>query len=293
LPDVALNFLDDPFKEQENHSPSELVRTVKPSILTCPCAPENNSGREEKLSPQSVLDSVVGDITSPIHKTRNQGMSLKMRFFPSFGTSNNLNNNSTKLYVLADELSIPTSRVLFKELDTNSASPALVNGPQVAILDDKYARVSFIKAVLEASGLLSEEISQRWYKEESPLNISVLAEVGNLYCLTDAAVLLFYCVEEALLKIRDKLFGVDPSFAFLKYSVRPAPVGGNLVHEVTKCIDALVSNEFPNTLDHVIMKDLENESWMDLQHDAEGVAFELWDDLFDDVLEEMVFDLWL
>ncbi|GJN02089.1 hypothetical protein PR202_ga19409 [Eleusine coracana subsp. coracana] len=264
LPEVPLCSPDDPIDEQENHSLSEVVQSVKPSVLSCLCSLENTNDREEKLSPQSVLDSVVGDITSPTHKSRKQ-----------------------------DELSKPTPRVLFKELDTTSASPALWNVPQVDILDDKGARVSFIKVVLEASGLLSEEISQRWYTEESLLHVSVLAEVGNLYCLTDDAVLLFDCVEEVLLKIRDNFFGVGPWFAFLKYNVRPTPVGRNLVHEVTKSIDAIVSNELPNTLDQVIMKDLEIESWMDLRHDAEGVAIELWDGLFDDLLEEMVFDLWL
>ncbi|TVU14918.1 hypothetical protein EJB05_38415 [Eragrostis curvula] len=266
LPEVALHSPHDPFNEQENHSPSEVIQSVKPSVLTCPCSPENTNEREEKLSPQSVLDSVVGDITSPIHKTRKQ-----------------------------DEFSMPVSRGLFKELDTKAASPVLWNGPQVtrSILDEKDARFCFIKTVLNTSGLLSDEISQRWYTEESPLDISVLAEVGNLYCLTDEAVLLFDCVEEVLLKIRDKFFNVDPWVSFLKHNVRPAPVGRNLLHEVTKCIDTLVINEFPNTLDQVIMKDLEVESWMDLRHDAGGVAIELWDGLFDDLLEEMVFDLWL
>ncbi|XP_062226407.1 uncharacterized protein LOC133924741 [Phragmites australis] len=264
LPEVALHSPDDPVNEQENHCPSEVVELVKPSVLTFPYSPENTNDREEKLSPQSVLDSVVGDITSPRHKTQKR-----------------------------DELFMPTSRALFKEHGTRSASPTLWNGPKVAILDYKDARVSFIKAVLEASKLSSEDNSWRWCTEESLLDISVLAEVGNLYCLTDDAVLLFDCVEEVILEIRDKFFGVDPWVAFLKHNVRPAPVGRNLVQEVAKCIDALVSNEFPNTLDKVIMKDLESGSWMDLRRYAESVVIELWDGLLDDLLEEMVFDLWL
>ncbi|XP_062184592.1 uncharacterized protein LOC133888385 isoform X2 [Phragmites australis] len=263
LPEVALHSPDEPVSVQVNNSPTE-VELVKPSVLTFPESPENTNDREERSSPQSVLDSVVGDSISPRHKTRNQ-----------------------------DELFKPTSRALFKELDTPSASPTLLNGPQVAILDDKDARVSFIKAVLEASKLLSDKNSLRWYTEESLLEISVLAEVGNLYCLTDDAVLLFDCVEEVLLKIREKFFGVDPRIAFLKHNVRPAPVERNLVQEVAKCTDALVSNEFPNTLDQVILKDLESGSWMDLRRDAESVVIELWDGLLDDLLEEMVFDLWL
>ncbi|KAL6652242.1 hypothetical protein ACP70R_011167 [Stipagrostis hirtigluma subsp. patula] len=264
LQEVAVHSPDDPINEQESHGPSEVVELVKPSVLTFPDSPENTNDREEKLSPQSVLDSVIGDTTDSRHKTRKP-----------------------------DELSTPTSRSLFKELETPSASLSLWNGPQAAILDDKEARLSFIKAVLEVSKLLSDDNSQRWSTEEPLLDISVLAEVGNLYCLTDDAVLLFDCVEEVLLDIRDRFFGVDPWVAFLKRNVRPAPVGRNLVQEVAKGVDSIVGNEFPNTLDHVVMKDLEVGSWMDLRHDAESIVIEVWDGLFDDLLEEMVFDLWL
>ncbi|PUZ48408.1 hypothetical protein GQ55_7G242900 [Panicum hallii var. hallii] len=257
LPQVALN-------EQENHSPSEVVELVKPSVLTFPYSPDNTDDKEEKLSPQSVLDPAIGEVTNPGHQTQNR-----------------------------DELSKPISRVLFKEFDTSSASPTLWSEPEVAILDDKDARVSFIKAVLEASELLSEENSQIWYTEETLLDVSVLAEVGNSYCLTDDAVLLFDCVEEVLLKIRYKFFGNAPWVAFLKHNVRPAPVGRHLVQEVAKGIDSLVGNEFPNTLEQVMMKDLDSGSWLDLRHDSESVVVELWDDLLDDLLEEMIFDLWL
>jgi len=41
------------------------------------------------------------------------------------------------------------------------------------------------------------------------------------------------------------------------------------------------------------MKDLDSGSWLDLRHDSESVVVELWDDLLDDLLEEMIFDLWL
>ncbi|KAG2573931.1 hypothetical protein PVAP13_7KG286000 [Panicum virgatum] len=257
LQQVALN-------EQENHSPSEVVELVKPFVLTFPYSLENTDGKEEKLSPQSVLDPAIGEVTSPGHQTQKR-----------------------------DELSKPISRVLFTELDTSSASPTLWSEPEVAILYDKDARVSFIKAVLEASELLSGENSQIWYTEETLLDVSVLAEVGNSYCLTDDAVLLFDCVEEVLLKIRCKFFGTGPWLAFLKHNVRPAPVGRHLVQEVAKGIDSLVGNEFPNTLEQVMMKGLDSGSWLDLRHDSESVVVELWDDLLDDLLEEMIFDLWL
>ncbi|KAL6903345.1 hypothetical protein ACP4OV_004158 [Aristida adscensionis] len=264
LQEVAVHPPGGPINEQENHSSSGVVGLVKPSVLTFIDSPENTNDREEKLSPQSVLDPVIGDATSRRHKTQKQ-----------------------------DELSMPTSRALLKELDSHSASPVLWNGPQVAILDDKDARCSFIKAVLGASELLPECNSQIWYTEEPLLDISVLAEVGNLYCLTDDVVLLFDCVEEVLLKIRDGFFGVEPWVAFLKRNVRPASVGKDLAQEVAKCIDSLVVNGFANTLDQVVMRDLETESWMDLRPHAANVVIEVWDGLLDDLLEEMVFDLWL
>ncbi|CAD6260010.1 unnamed protein product [Miscanthus lutarioriparius] len=263
-PELALYSPDGSVNEQENHIPSEVVELVKPSVLTFPYSPENTNDKEEKLSPQSVLDPIIGEVTNPRHKTPNR-----------------------------DEFSMPTSRVLFKEVDAPSTSLTLWNGPQVAILDDKATRVSFIKAALEASELLSEENSQRWYTEEPLLDVSVLAEVGNSYCLTDDAVLLFDCVEEVLLKIRDKFFGTDPWVNFLKHNVRPAPVGRQLVQEVARGIDSLVGKEFSNTLEQVMMKDLDSGSWLDLRGDTESVVVELWDGLLYDLLEEVVFDLWL
>jgi hypothetical protein len=194
--------------------------------------------------------------------------------------------------VLADELSMPSSRVLFEEVDTPS-SPTLQNRSETAILYDKHERISFIKSVLEASELLAKGSSERWYMDVPALETSVLAEVGMSYCLTDDVVLLFDCVEEVLLKISDVFFGGDPWVAFLKHNVRPAPLGTELVKEVAKCIDSIVDTELPQTLDQVVLKDLETGPWMDLRCDTENVAIEVWDGMLDDLLEEMVFDLWL
>jgi hypothetical protein len=62
---------------------------------------------------------------------------------------------------------------------------------------------------------------------------------------------------------------------------------------VAKGIDSLVGKEFPHTLEQVMMKDLDSGSWLDLGGDTGSVVVELWDGLLDDLLEELVFDLWL
>lgn len=263
LPEVTLHSLGDPVEGHGDCSPSAVVGLAKPSMLTFDCLPENADDKEAKLSPQSVLDSSMGNSASPSHKIRKQ-----------------------------DEFSMPSSRILFEELDTTS-SPNLRNGPQTTVLYDKYERVSFIKSVLEASERLAKGSSERWYMDVSVLETSVLAEVGMSYCLTDEVVLLFDCVEEVLLKISDDFFGGGPCVAFLKQNVRPAPLGTELVKEVAKCIDSLVDTDLPKILDQVVMKDLDVGPWMDLRCDTENVAVELWDGMLDDLLEEMVFDLWL
>ncbi|CAM0903388.1 unnamed protein product [Alopecurus aequalis] len=273
LPEVTLHSHEDPVEEQDYCSPTAVIGLAKPSMLAFDCLPENADDKEAKLSPQSVLDPSLGNSSSPNQKTRKQ-----------------------------DELSMPSSRIIFEELDTPS-SPALQNTPQTTILYDKCERVSFIKSVLEASELLVKGSSERWYMDVSMLETSVLAEVGMSYCLTDDVVLLFDLVEEILLKISDNFFGGDPWVAFLKPNVRPAPLGTKLVKEVAKCIDSIVDAELPKTLDQVVifqktldqvvMKDLESASWMDLRCDTEDVSIEVWDGMLDDLLEEMVFDLWL
>lgn len=73
LPEVVL-------KEQESYSTSEVVELIKPSVLTFPYSPENPIDKEEKLSPQSVLDPAVGEVTSPGHKTQKRGIELKKKF---------------------------------------------------------------------------------------------------------------------------------------------------------------------------------------------------------------------
>lgn len=261
--EVTLHSLEDPVEEQDDHSPSAVVGLAKPSMLTFDCLPENSDDKEAKLSPQSVLDPSLGNSSSPGNKTQKQ-----------------------------DELSMPSSRILFEELDTPS-SPTSGDRPRTAVLYDKHERVSFIKSVLEASESLAKGSSERWYMGVSVLETSVLAEVGMSYCLTDDVVLLFDCVEEALVKISDNFFGGDPWVSFLKHNVRPAPLGAELVKEVAKCIDSLVDTDPPKTLDQVVMKDLDFGPWMDLRCDTEDVAIELWDGMLDDLLEEMVFDLWL
>ncbi|XP_044967534.1 uncharacterized protein LOC123427526 isoform X2 [Hordeum vulgare subsp. vulgare] len=243
---------------QDDRSPSAVVGLAKPIMLTFSCLPENADEKEEKLSPHSVLDPSLANSTSPSHKSRKQ-----------------------------DELSMPSSRILFEELDTPSQTS------QTTVLYDKHERVSFIKSVLEASESLAEGCSERWYMDVLMLETSVLAEIGMSYCLTDDVVLLFDCVEEVLLKISDNFFGADPWVAFLKNNVRPAPLGMELVKEVAKCIDCLVDDtEAPKALDEVVMKDLEGGPWMDLRCDAEDAVIDVWDGMLDDLLEEMVFDLW-
>jgi hypothetical protein len=96
LPEPALYSPDDFVNEQENHSPSEIVELVKPSVLTFPYSPENTNDKEEKLSPQSVLDPIA-EVTSPRHKTPKQGNELKTKGFTS-GALHSLNSNRTKLF---------------------------------------------------------------------------------------------------------------------------------------------------------------------------------------------------
>ncbi|KAI5011606.1 hypothetical protein ZWY2020_013743 [Hordeum vulgare] len=219
LPQVTMHSPEHPVEEQDDRSPSAVVGLAKPIMLTFSCLPENADEKEEKLSPHSVLDPSLANSTSPSHKSRKQ-----------------------------DELSMPSSRILFEELDTPSQTS------QTTVLYDKHERVSFIKSVLEASESLAEGCSEM---------------------------------------ISDNFFGADPWVAFLKNNVRPAPLGMELVKEVAKCIDCLVDDtEAPKALDEVVMKDLEGGPWMDLRCDAEDAVIDVWDGMLDDLLEEMVFDLW-
>jgi hypothetical protein len=73
LPEVTLHSLEDPVEEQDDRSPSAVVGLAKPAMLAFDCLPENLDDKEAKLSPQSVLDSSLGNSSSPSQKTRKQG----------------------------------------------------------------------------------------------------------------------------------------------------------------------------------------------------------------------------
>ncbi|WOL05837.1 hypothetical protein Cni_G14568 [Canna indica] len=160
--------------------------------------------------------------------------------------------------------------------------------------EDKQARIKYIETVLHASGISDIHFSERWHLADKLLEPSLFDELG-ISCSPhiDDPKLLFDCINEALEEIQEKYFKCTPWVSLLAPNAQRAPVGRNIVQEVSRRIERHIPVHLPNTADHVVTKDLDDRSWMDLQFETEDIIVEIWDTALDDLVEETIFDLWL
>lgn len=160
-------------------------------------------------------------------------------------------------------------------------------------LDDKVARFEYIKTILEVSGLSMDDILKEWSLKDQFLDPSLLNELGTSYGqLQNNPKLLFDCINEVLMEMQEKFFRCTPLVSFTKPNVRPVPVGGHFVQEVSKGIDQHLQMQFASTLTQIVQNDLEGRIWMDLRFETEGICIEIEDTLLDDLTEEAVYEFW-
>lgn len=153
-------------------------------------------------------------------------------------------------------------------------------------------RLGYIKAFLELSELLTEQNLEVWYLEDELVSPCLFEELhqGNQ---TDDSKILFDCICEAVTEIQSKYFTSTPCLSSLKHKIREPPTGQNLISEINKHVERNLHYQFPGTLDQLVGIDLEGGSWMDLRSEGEQMTVVLWDFIFDELLEEVVYDLWI
>ncbi|XP_072955677.1 uncharacterized protein [Typha angustifolia] len=258
----------DPLEEKLSldhpNSPENIIeKSGQSSTVT---VTETGSEKAEQQSPISVLEPFFSEDTiSPSCKTANH-----------------------------TELTIEHSLIQFKEYDISLVPLSLPNSwSSPDTLEDKKARLAYTKAVLEASGISMEDVSERLYMKDQLLDPSFFYEVRIPSNLTDDPKLLFDCIAEVVIEIQDKYFGFTPWLSSVNHNIRPAPLGVSFIEEVCKLVDSHLRDHFPSTLDEILRKDVEVGTWMNLQTKIESIIIEAWDDILDDLLEEAVFDLWL
>ncbi|KAL6648960.1 hypothetical protein ACP70R_013184 [Stipagrostis hirtigluma subsp. patula] len=158
--------------------------------------------------------------------------------------------------------------------------------------DDEDVRLSYIKAVLELSELCAFQNLEVWYLEDELISPCLFEELYQGNQIHDAK-LLFDCICEAVTEIQRTYFRSPPCSSLSKGSIKAPPMGQNLISEINKQVERHLHYQFPSTLDQLVNLDLKAGSWMDLQTESEEITVEIWDFILDDLLEEVIYDLWI
>ncbi|RWW89974.1 hypothetical protein BHE74_00000931 [Ensete ventricosum] len=221
-------------------------------------APESTTEKQEQPSPVSVLETFLSeDVTSPEPRTEEP-------------------------YVNYED---------HESYSKVTASPD-VNDSFRDRLQDFQARFDYVKILLEASDLTTE-FSERWNMAAQLLEPSLFDEIGIFFFfLQDDPKLLFDCINEVLVEIKERFSKCTPWLSFIQQNVLPAPRGESLIQGVSKGLERHLHIQLPNTLDQGIRKDLEGRSWMDLRFKTENITNEVCETILDDLMEETVHDMW-
>lgn len=166
---------------------------------------------------------------------------------------------------------------------TNSSD---VEGKQVTWFDEEEVVYGFVRTLLQPSGMSCYRILERWNLSHQLLNPSEFEEVGTMHGLSlDESKLLFDCIHEVLVDIREVLFGSTPWVSLIKPSSQVVPREVELIEEVCRSVYGhLQLSQF--TLDHAV---IEGRSWMGNRLEIEGIVVEMADDFLEEMLEETMY----
>ncbi|GLU02356.1 hypothetical protein SLE2022_196100 [Rubroshorea leprosula] len=168
---------------------------------------------------------------------------------------------------------------------------------------DKEGDVCFnyVRDVLELSGFIENEILRTWYSPDQPLNPSLFKELETcLHQVPESSFekdgincyrqLLFDLVNEALLEISNKSAVYFPKAFSFSSRVCRSPKGHQLLPEIWAkvCGNLESTPDLDQSLDDIVSRDLEKDSWMNHQLEAECVALDLEDMIFYELLHEVV-----
>ncbi|KAG2539511.1 hypothetical protein PVAP13_9NG479300 [Panicum virgatum] len=216
---------------------------------------EQSEETQEKPSPVSVLES----------------------FFEDFGSPDCINKKECELH---------------EDLQRTLCFPDDESDVKV-LWEDKNVRLDYIKLVLELSELCAEQNLEVWYLEDELISPCLFEELENQGDQTDDLKLLFDCICEALTEIQERYFRLSSWLSFLRIDIRTPPIGENLITEVDKYVHGYIQYSLPSTLDQIIKKDLEVQTWMNVRSKTEEIIMEIWEFVLDELIDEAVFDLWI
>ncbi|RZB62938.1 protein TRM32-like isoform X2 [Glycine soja] len=300
----------DHFKEAEIVETVEgSNRDVNPSLLSDMIMEKIEEIDEEVTCDQKeeMHEPAVGDGSFPQEKEEMNNMTtnLSKEVMATLGTSfeDNKTGNAegTELNSLGstlDELETDLSykgNVYHSLPDSSSDRNASVTAEDT----DNTSNFKYVKNVLEFSGFLGNEHTQKRYTVDQPLKPSIFQDLDATLCHeiepseeTISHQLLFNLVNEVLLEI----YGRSPTYFPRPFSFNPRfhpmPKGNYLLDEVWNSVNSYLTlrPELDQTLEDVIGRDLaKGKGWMILQEEEEYVALELEEMIMDDLLDEFIF----
>ncbi|XP_004305205.1 PREDICTED: uncharacterized protein LOC101314974 [Fragaria vesca subsp. vesca] len=251
-------------------------------------------------SPAYVPDiNALQDISSPIcSQSEGEELELKHEHGPD-----NLDNKQLK------EPDIDTANEISSGLDTEEVETPRKHShydiTHVQVDERDMIEFNYVKDVLELSGFNGNECLGTWHADDDP-PVCPLVYVGVEGCFVldpDCVenkeggecdhLLLFDLINEVLMEISGRSYNYCPNALSSLCYIRLMPAGRRVLKEVWTLISWYLSlrPEFDQSLDYVVSNDLaKNDGWMNLQFDSECIGIELEDLLFDELLEEAIWE---
>ncbi|CAA6655580.1 unnamed protein product [Spirodela intermedia] len=269
--DVAERHEEEMSSLSPRSGPSEASQTVILLVPTTPAtllvqnmlSPESIAEKPERPSPVSVLEPLFSEGDSS----------------PEYNTEKRV-----------DFLDLPC-RIHFDEHEESAEFLATTGHGRdhKSCLEDEESRAEYVRAVLEASGLMQSGLSERWHSSSPLLSSSLYDEVEHPSAeFPDDLRLLFDSACEVLEVIREKFFHYTPWVSFVKPSARLIPSGENLVMLILKGIAIHCPSRPPDSLEEIVGKDLQVGVWMDLRSEIESIDTDIEDAILEDIMEEVI-----
>ncbi|XP_020535817.1 uncharacterized protein LOC105636374 isoform X2 [Jatropha curcas] len=171
--------------------------------------------------------------------------------------------------------------------------------------EKEKAEFDYVKDILDLSGFTGRELLGTWHASNQPVDPGLFEELEEDCMLLDPEcsgnkegyhcnhLLLFDLINEVLMEIYAKSYTYCPMPLSVLSHIRPMPIGYHVLEEVWALISWYLSSssDSDHLLNYAVSRDLgKSDGWMNLQFDSECVGLELEDLIFDELLDELVYD---
>ncbi|GLT43314.1 hypothetical protein SLA2020_172740 [Shorea laevis] len=258
---------------------------------------EHEHGRE--LSQPSLHSSVLDasppdDLTSHAEYPVLEGLELNP-------ADSHMDEAAGTSFMIQDHCSEVSLADVCNAVNDKSVETEGINNYSLHSVSDKESDACFnyVRDVLELSGFMEYDIHRTWYLPDQPLNPSLFKELES--CLHQEPEcsfeengsnchhwLVFDLVNEALIVISHGSAVYFPKAFSFSSHICQSPKGHNILQEVWAKVSRIL--EFipdpDQSLDDIVSRDLTKDPCMHLQPEAECVALDLEDLIFDELLDE-------